>query len=227
MVVNFIEPINYKAEAIITILLSLYVLFVIFVTQPLYKILISRGVSEGSARYYVRKLIHIFAGGVVALLVPHIYTSPLFPLLASFTLALLLVITRRYKPLYWFQTPDNFYEVNFVIAWGLSIFVLWHVFPNPFTAVLPAIFISYGDAVTGLVRNILFGVRTKHWYGNLAMAVVCIPVGYLYAGFWGFLAAIIATIVERVELGPLDDNILVALTSTIILAFPHISYLIL
>jgi len=224
--IGFIEPLDYRAEAIYTVILSFYVLLVIFATLPVYKLLVSRGVSENSARYYSRKLIHMFAGGIVAVLVPHLYTSPLFPLLASVALALLLVLARRYRPFYWFQAPNNMFEVNFVLAWGLTIFILWHVFPDPFVAVLPAIFISYGDAVTGIVRNAIFGYRTKHWYGNIAMAIVCLPVGFLYAGFYGLLAAIVAVIVERFEIGPVDDNILIAFTSTAILAYPYIGYII-
>ncbi len=225
VVVSFIEPLDYWTEALYTVFLSIYVLLVIFATLPVYKILVSRGVSENSARYYARKLIHMFAGGIVAILVPHLYTSPLFPLLASIALAVLLAIARRYRPLYWFQAPDNAYEVNFVLAWGLTIFILWHIYPDPFVAVLPAIFISYGDAVTGIVRNAIFGYRTKHWYGNLAMAIVCIPVGYMYAGLYGLLAAIVAVIVERIEIGPIDDNILIAFTSMVILAYPYIGYI--
>ncbi len=224
--IGFIEPLDYRVEAIYTVILSFYVLLVIFATLLFYKLLVSRGVPENSARYYSRKLIHMFAGGIVAVLVPHLYTSPLFPLLASVALALLLVLARRYRPFHWFQAPDNMFEVNFVLAWGLTIFILWHVFPDPFVAVLPAIFISYGDAVTGIVRNAIFGYRTKHWYGNIAMAIVCLPVGFLYAGFYGLLAAIVAVIVERFEIGPVDDNILIAFTSTAILAYPYIGYII-
>jgi dolichol kinase len=58
------------------------------------------------------------------------------------------------------------------------------------------------------------------------MAIVCLPVGFLYAGFYGLLAAIVAVIVERFEIGPVDDNILIAFTSTAILAYPYIGYII-
>lgn len=226
MPVSFIEPVDYVSEALYTVLLSIYVLLIIFATLPAYKVMVFRGVPDHRARYYNRKLIHMFAGGIVAILVPHIYTSPLFPLLASLALAALLLIARRFKPMYWFQVSDNSYEVNFVVAWGLSIFILWHVFPDPFYAVLPAIFISFGDAVTGIVRNTIFGYRTKHWAGNIAMALVCLPIGYIYAGMWGLLAAIAATIVERFELGPVDDNVLIVLVSTLILMYPHIGYIV-
>jgi len=221
---DLIEPLDYRVEAVYTVFLAVYVLAVVFATLPLYKFMVSRGVSENAAKYYNRKFIHMFAGGVVAVLVPHLYTSPLFPLLASIALALLLAVARRLKPMYWFQTRDNAYEVNFVLAWGFSIFVLWHIFPDPFVAILPAVFISYGDAVTGIVRNVLFGHRTKHWAGNLAMAVVCLPIGYMYGGVWGLLAAIAAVTVERYEFGPIDDNVLIVLVSTLILALPYIQY---
>jgi hypothetical protein len=64
--IGFIEPLDYRVEAIYTVILSFYVLLVIFATLPVYKLLVSRGVSENSARYYSRKLIHMFAGGIVA-----------------------------------------------------------------------------------------------------------------------------------------------------------------
>jgi len=33
---------------------------------------------------------------------------------------------------------------------------------TPWRAVVPALFISFGDAITGVVRNAVFGRRTKH-----------------------------------------------------------------
>ncbi|MFN4046491.1 MAG: dolichol kinase [Acidilobaceae archaeon] len=225
VVTTIIWPYDFGLEALVTLVLALYVLFVVFITLPLYKLMVSRGVSDYSARYYNRKIIHMFAGGLVAVLTPYLYTSPLFPLLASLALAFLLAVTRRYRLLYWFQVPENAYEVNFLIAWGVSVFLLWHLTANPFIAVLPAIFISYGDAVTGLIRNAIFGERTKHWWGNVAMAIVCFPIGYMYAGLLGLAAAAASTIVERFEFGPIDDNVLIVLTSTLILLYPYYIYL--
>ncbi len=224
VVAGIIWPYDFRLEALVTVVLAVYVLFVVFVTLPFYKIMVSRGVSDYSARYYNRKIIHMFAGGLVAVLTPYLYTSPLFPLLASLALAFLLAIARKYRPLYWFQVSENAYEINFLIAWGLSIFILWNLTANPFIAVLPAIFISYGDAVTGLIRNALFGERTKHWLGNVAMAIVCLPIGYFYAGLLGLVAAAVSTIVERFEFGPIDDNVLIVLTSTLILLYPYYIY---
>lgn len=226
VVAGIIWPYDFWLEALVTVVLAVYVLFVVFITLPLYKIMVSRGVGDYSARYYNRKIIHMFAGGFVAVLTPYLYTSPLFPLLASLALAVLLAIVRRYKLLYWFQVSENAYEVNFLIAWGVSIFIMWHITVNPFISVLPAIFISYGDAVTGLIRNALFGERTKHWWGNIAMAIVCLPIGYFYAGILGLAAAAASTIAERFEFGPVDDNVLIVAVSALILLSPYFIVLI-
>ncbi|MEM1685416.1 MAG: dolichol kinase [Acidilobaceae archaeon] len=226
MVSLIIWPYDFWGEALVTVFLSIYVLLIIFSTLIVYLFLVSRGFSDNVARYYNRKIIHMFAGGVVATLTPFIYTSPLFPLIASLLLAILLTTARRFKPMYWFQSRDNFYEVNFVLAWGISVFILWHILYDPFKAVLPAIFISYGDAITGIVRNTLFRRRTKHWIGNIAMGLICIPIGLIYAGITGLIAAVVATIVERFEYGPIDDNILIVAISTLILIAPHLIVLV-
>ena len=90
---------------------------------------------------------------------------------------------------------------------------------------MPPAFIAFGDGITGIVRNFGFKERNKHPVGNLYMAGVCIPIGY-YLGslsnipnmtLWGIAAAIIATLFERYEIGSIDDNILITISSTIIL----------
>ena len=199
------------------LLLAVYVLVVVFAGKPLYDALLRATGRENVAVYYVRKYIHVMAGGVVALLVPRVFTSPLTPLFMGFALGAFLVATRLHRPMYWFQTRDNFFEVNFTIAWGLSVFVLWALTGDPYTAVVPALFIAFGDAVTGVVRNALFRRRTKHWAGNLAMLPVTLALGWAYAGPVGALAGAVAALVERYEFPPVDDNILIALTTTLIL----------
>lgn len=209
-------------EGLVTVVLAFYVLTVIFGTSLLYRLMINRGIEDHSARYYNRKVIHALGGGVVALLTPVVYSSPVFPLLASLLLALFLLFARRFRMMRWFQTEDNAYEVNFVVAWGATVFVLWHLFGDPMKAVVPALFISFGDAVTGIVRNAIFGRRTKHWVGNVAMGVVSVPIGFLYAGAPGVIAAVAAAVIERFEFGPIDDNVLIAAAATFILVFAEV-----
>ncbi len=201
-------------------LLTVYVLLVVFSSKLLYEWLRRRGEPHNVAVYYVRKFIHVFAGGVVALLTPIVFESPLTPLILGVAMAAFLAAARIVRPMYWFQVPENHYEVNFALAWGVSVTLLWLATGDPFKAVVPAAFISFGDAATGVVRNALFKRRTKHWVGNLAMLAVTLPIGYLLAGPQGAIAAVIASIVERFEFGRIDDNVLITLAATLVLLAP-------
>ena len=205
------EPLK---ESIYAVVLAAYVLAVIYVTRHLYSIMRSWGLPHNVAVYYNRKIIHVAAGGVVAVLTPALFTSPLIPSIAAFAMAALLYAARRIRLMEWFQTPDNMYEVNFNVAWGVSLLALWILLGDPWLAVLPALFISLGDAITGAVRNMLFARRTKHIAGNIAMALVVVPMGYAAAGDIGAIIGLAASLAERLELGPIDDNIIVALVAS-------------
>ena len=201
-------------ETLYAVVLAAYVLAVIYVTKHFYNIMRSWGLPHNVAVYYNRKIIHVAAGGVVAVLTPALFTSPIIPSVAAFAMAALLYAARRVRLMEWFQTPDNMYEVNFNVAWGLSLLALWILLGDPWLAVLPALFISLGDAITGAVRNMLFARRTKHIAGNIAMALVVVPMGYAAAGDVGAIIGLIASLTERLELGPIDDNIIVALVAS-------------
>ncbi|MEM3090972.1 MAG: dolichol kinase, partial [Candidatus Bathyarchaeia archaeon] len=73
-----------------------------------------------------------------------------------------------------------------------------------------------GDAVTGIVRNILYKRRTKSWWGNLAMAFFSIPTG-AFLGVAGMIAGAAASFIEHFESNPIDDNITVPLSSFLVL----------
>ena len=209
---------NLVHDAIAAMILFIYVIMVVFGTKILYHTMISRGIKHNVAIYFNRKIIHLAAGGIVAILLPYVFHEPFIPFILSLILALVTYIPHKTgKLMYWFQIEDNMYEVNFCIAWGVSVLVLWLILGDPKMAILPAILISFGDAVTGIVRNILFGRRTKHWIGNIAMASVTIPLGIIYVGIVGGIISIISAIVERFEFKPIDDNILIGLISTAML----------
>ncbi|MCK4364995.1 MAG: hypothetical protein KAW45_02985 [Thermoplasmatales archaeon] len=182
--------------------------------------------KEEQTIYYNRKFIHIFAGGVIVLLVPFIFSSPWFPLFSSIIMTIIVLIAHRSgNTFYWFQTEDNLNDVSFCLMWGVAIFVLWWIFDNPWIAIIPPAFIAFGDGVTGIIRNIAFKERKKHPIGNVYMMGVCILIGYYFASYsgiaglaiWGIIAAIVASLFERYEFGIIDDNVLVAGSATIIL----------
>jgi len=194
------------------------VLLVTVVTKKLYEWMRSRGLPHNVAIYYNRKVIHMGAGGLVALLTPLVFRTPALPFAFAMLLAALTYVPHGTgRLLYWFQDPENIYEVHFCITWGLSWVLSWLLLGTMLYAVVPTAFMSFGDAVTGFVRNLLFRRRTKSWVGNAAMAAVCVPVGYAYAGPWGALAGLASSVIEHFEFGPVDDNITVPLTALAVL----------
>jgi phytol kinase len=204
-------------------ILVFYVFLVTFATKKFYAIMMSRGLSEDETHYFNRKLVHILAGGVVVLVVPLVFSSPVYPLICGLAMTLFTFLSHsRGKLLYWFQTKDNRYDVNFCLMWGITIFVLWVLLGSPWIAIIPAAFMSFGDGITGIIRNIVIKKREKHFIGNLYMAGISIPLGYGLAGLGGIapagaLAGLAASIVERFEFGVIDDNILVAVSSSVLL----------
>lgn len=212
-------------EIIWMFVLAFYAVFVFFLTKNLYEWMINKRIKKSVAIYYNRKFIHIFAGGVVVLAVPFVFSSPWFPLLSGVVMAIITYIAHRSgNVFYWFQTEDNISDVSFCFMWGFAIFILWYIFDDPWIAIIPPAFIAFGDGITGIIRNIAFKERKKHPIGNVYMAGVCIPIGYYFANasgptipLWGVIAALVASIFERYEFGKIDDNILVAGSAVIIL----------
>ncbi|MDH7507530.1 MAG: hypothetical protein QHH15_07095 [Candidatus Thermoplasmatota archaeon] len=206
-------------------ILAFYAMFVIFATKKFYNWMIKKNFKHSVAVYYNRKIIHIFAGGVIVLAVPFVFSNPWYPLFSGLVLSVFMYLTHKTgKILYWFQTKDNLNDVSFCFMWGLAIFVLWWFFRNPWVAIIPPAFIAFGDGITGIIRNIAFKERKKHIIGNIYMMGVCIPIGYYFAlastpsiPIWGVIAAVVASLFERFEFGIIDDNILVTVSAVIIL----------
>lgn len=203
-------------------LLVVYTALILYLTKYIYLYGKKRGLDSIDIVYYNRKFVHIFAGGVVALFVPF-YHSPFYPLIAGFLLAAVTYFSHETGDrLYWFQNKKDFNDVSFCLMWGISIFVLWILFDNPYLAILPALFMAFGDGITGIIRNAFFGERSKHYLGNVFMAITCIPLGYVFGSLGhlaigGMLAGLFSSIIERYELGPIDDNILITISSSILL----------
>jgi phytol kinase len=219
--------IQIAGEIVWMVALAVYAFAIILLTKKIYDYFVDKKhMNKSIIIYYNRKFIHIFAGGLVVLAVPFVFYQPYYPLLAGILLTIIMLVFHKSGHiLYWFQTDDNVSDVSFCLMWGVAIFVLWYVFGTPWLAVIPAAFIAFGDGVTGLVRNFGFKQRSKHPIGNIYMACVCIPIGYYFGSLslipgmalWGIVAAIVATFLERYEIGPIDDNILITIGSTIIL----------
>ncbi len=206
-------------EVFITGLLFSWVIFVATVlTKTLYGLMKKRGVDHYVAIYYNRKVIHMLAGGVCALVVPFVFRTAILPLVMAMLLAIFIYTPHKLgKIMYWFQTKENAYEVSFCIMWGIIISLGWWLSGgNYWFGVLPVLFMSFGDAVTGIIRNYVYRKRTKSWWGNLAMAALSMSLGTIL-GTAGIIAGGVASFVEHFEFYPIDDNVTVPSVSFLIL----------
>jgi len=203
-------------DLVITVPLFVWVIFVVkYFSRWVYDLAVKKGYPPESATYFGRKTIHIFASGLIALSLPFLFKEPFLPFLSALILAIYTYLPHRKKQLYeWFQAKDNIREVNFCLTWGLVILAGWFIDRTFWLGVIPALFMSFGDGVTGIVRNLKYKRRTKAWEGSLAMLIVCVLIG-LKMGWPGVIAAISATIFEKLEF--LDDNISIPAVSFIIL----------
>ncbi len=203
-----------------------YPMAIVFLTKSTYKMMKQRGFEDMVAVYYNRKIVHMAAGGVVAIAVPFIFDSWIYPLAIGIALTLITAAPRlKGQTMDFMQTKENWNDSKFTLMWGISIAAMWIIFGNPFLAIIPALFMAFGDAVTGVVRNALYKKRTKSPVGNVFMLFVCVAIGYAIVSLavknlsplWGVAAAIAASIIERFEFGPIDDNVLITIVTMVVL----------
>ncbi len=205
----------FKEVLVGSVLLG-YAFGVVFATKYVYGFMTGKGLQHNVAVYYNRKLIHVFAGGVVALLVPFFFSSPIIPFAVAMVLALATWVPHKTgKLMEWFQVTENSYEVNFCLMWGVSLLISWVLLGDPIYALVPILFMAFGDAATGFTRNLIFRRRTKSWWGNIAMFLVTAPIGYLLLGPWGVGVAAASSLIEHFEFNPVDDNILISVVALI------------
>ncbi len=198
---------------------------VVFAIKPFHSYLVNRGCENMVAVYYNRKVAHMLAGGVPIILCPIVFSNPIWPLIGGLGGAVILYAAHfTDRRLWWMQTEQNMNDATFALMLGLSVFALWHYSDQPWLAILPSLYMAFGDGVTGIIRNKMFAKRTKSAWGNLGMAILCIPLGWFVGKMvtpaipvWGIISAVVASVVERYEFGPIDDNILIVIASSIVL----------
>ncbi len=214
-------------ELIWFLVLGAWAALVVMSIKPFHAYLMSKGCEDMVAVYYNRKIAHMVAGGIPLLMCPIVFTDPLWPLLGGVIGAILLATSHLIdKRLWWMQTKQNMNDATFALMLGISVFILWKYLEDPWLAILPSLFMAYGDGVTGIIRNKMFAKRTKSAWGNLGMAILCIPLGWFIGlnaeqpiPIWGAFSGLVASVIERYEFGPIDDNILIVVASCIVIVF--------
>lgn len=210
-----LENVYYDLRVIVV--LTIWSLFIInYLSRRIYNFALKKGYPPNSATYFGRKVIHILASGTTTLFLPFFMKEPFVPFLSGLGFAAYTYYFRKKDNLQkWFQVKENNYEVNFCIMWSLSILLGWFLDKSFWLGVIPALFISFGDGVTGIVRNFRYKKRTKAWEGSLAMLIVCVVIGAWKMGWAGVIAGVVATLVEKIE--GIDDNISIVVFSFIVL----------
>ena len=189
---------------LITGLLLCWNLFVIhFLTKWIYNF-VSK-FKDIPAAYVGRKVVHIFGGGLTALLIPIFYEGYFWLVtVCSFGLAFYVLFMRNYHFMYWFQIQENMYEVHFAFAYG-AILLIGVILNNLLVGLIPLYFMSFGDSATGLIRAVTQKRHVKSWEGSLAMLIICTTIGYIILGNYGILVGAAATLIEKIP--GIDDNI--------------------
>ena len=212
-------------ETVLIIAIVIYGLFIIFGTKWVFEFMMARNMKENVAIYYNRKILHMFCGGLIGMMAPSILSEPIYALYIGFLFTIITYIPYYTGHLlYWVQTNDNKNDVNFCFMAGLSVYLIWELLGDPYLAIIPLLFMAFGDGVTGIIRNKMFKRRTKSAWGNVGMAALCLPLGYFIGTMaepqiplWGLISGLVASFVERYEFGPIDDNVLIVVFSTIVL----------
>ncbi|OYT50702.1 dolichol kinase, partial [Candidatus Bathyarchaeota archaeon ex4484_135] len=117
------------------------------ISKAVYEVARRKYGSEYVGIYFARKVIHILAGGLVALVIPlfDLFSSFLLPLTLALVLALFCWWPHHTgKLMYWFQDPSNMYEVDFCLVWGAIMTLSWLLTGGWWLGVVPILFMAVG-----------------------------------------------------------------------------------
>lgn len=198
-------------DVIYGVLLGVYNAFII--------LYVSRKVSERFGTYVARKTIHLFSAGVSVLLAPFVFSDWQMPLLLGSLMVVFTLFGHLRKPFRWFQVNRNFADVYFTVACTALIAVFWYYDRGwVWVGILSALFLAWGDGLTGIVRNVVYKKRNKGIWGNVVMLLVCLVLSLFmngHVGYAGLIGAVFASIVEKFE--RIDDNISIPFGSAILM----------
>lgn len=197
-------------DLVYALLLTAYNAFII--------LYVSRKVSQRFGTYVARKTIHLLSAGVSIALAPFVFSDWQMPLLLGSLMVVFTLVGHFRKPYNWFQISKNYADVYFTVACTVLLVAFWY-YNNVWIGVLSALFLAWGDGLTGIVRNVVYKKRNKGIWGNIAMFLVCVTLGILMngrVGYAGLIGAVFASIVEKFE--RIDDNISIPFGSAILIA---------
>jgi len=181
----------------------------------------------GWPQYISRKVGHGF-GGLAYLMCLFFFSNPLWPIVLSLGFVFLLGGARLFRPSTFRGVGGSarahaFAEVWFPLGGAFSLVVGWALLNNPALAVVPILYMSWGDGITGLIRARVYRKEVKGNLGSLGMIVVCLLIAFLFTPYWiAAIGAVVATAAERwtpISRGLFDDNWTVIVSSLLVMIF--------
>ncbi len=187
-------------DVILGIVLFFIIMATIALTEKLHK--------KGKTNPWVnRKLIHLSTVPAVLAYMFWFNYPYVFWVFALFFTIMTAIPHVRAKEIESFQLKENVGEVYYCFSWLIISILFWE---TRIVAGVLMLFMALGDAVTGLVR--FYGTkiprRHKHWYGTLAMFIVCSIIIYIFLQadiITTLIIALVVSIAERQDV--IDDNV--------------------
>lgn len=175
----------------------------------------------GVPQYISRKVGH-GVGGVAYLLSALMFPHPWYPLILSGGFTLLLGVARLLRPSTFRGVGGSsrkhaLAEIWFPLAGTLALAVGWAWLGSPWLAVVPILFMAWGDMLTGLIRAKVYGKEVKGNWGSVGMLITCLLVAYLFHPYWmAAIGALVATATEKysgLSKTWVDDNYTIIVSS--------------
>lgn len=163
---------------------------------------------------YSRKVAHAIIGGVL-LAYPFFFDSPLLMILLASASCLLFVVTNQRELFRGVQRKYRRSEIYFA-AVLIPCYASWYIV-DPWIGTAAALYMAWGDGITGLVRYPLYHTQhEKGWGGSIAMFASCALLAMLVTPYWvAFIGAIVATFAERQRF--VDDNLAVSTSALLVM----------
>jgi dolichol kinase len=207
---------------------SLLIIAIIFGGLQLSNFLLDRGVPFVITR---KAGGHIF-GGIGYLLCPFLFSTAYWPIILSGGFTFLLGIShflrpRDFRGVGGSSRPEGLSEVLYPASGTACLIFGWLCLGNPWLAVLPCLYLAWGDSITGIVRFLHHRGRhqdfRKYNCGTVAMLIVCLGLALLFKPFWiAALGGIAATLAEKFcgenALIKEDDNGIIPLAAIVTMA---------
>jgi hypothetical protein len=191
-------------------------------------------VDKGVNFPLARKIGHICCG-IPYLISPFLFTHPWWPIIASGFFTLLLTLTHflkgdAFRGVGGISRPGAAAEITYPLGATICLAVGWAWLGNAWLGVIPILFMSFGDGLSGLTRFLLYSSepmpegKLKRMAGTLVFIFVCMLVAlpfkphYWICLFGIALAAGAESIFSERGIIRFDDNLPIQLTALITMA---------